>query len=223
MLFLAVFCGFLAEYQLEHKIEKDREKQYLRNLLDDLHEDTAILESNMEDLDKHLRRNDSLVRLLTGTELKQSGADLYYLARHASRGPRLALHDPTIQQMRNAGGMRLIRKSKVARGIIEYYNRLVFIGHLQDIATAEADEYRKMATGIFDPLVFHLMVMEDNKIFRPAGNPLLQTYDRPTLLRLAGMVAYISNTKLALKNAEEEMKIAAGELIELIRNEYRLK
>jgi hypothetical protein len=25
MLFLAVFCGFLAEYQLEHKIERDRE------------------------------------------------------------------------------------------------------------------------------------------------------------------------------------------------------
>ena len=29
MLFLAVFCGFLAEYQLEHKIEKDREKEYM--------------------------------------------------------------------------------------------------------------------------------------------------------------------------------------------------
>ena len=27
MLFLAVFCGFLAEYQLEHKIEKNRERQ----------------------------------------------------------------------------------------------------------------------------------------------------------------------------------------------------
>ena len=26
MLFLAVFCGFLAEYTLEHKIEKAREK-----------------------------------------------------------------------------------------------------------------------------------------------------------------------------------------------------
>ncbi len=32
MLFLAVFCGFLAEYQLEHKIEKDREKQYIYSL-----------------------------------------------------------------------------------------------------------------------------------------------------------------------------------------------
>jgi hypothetical protein len=27
MLFLAVFCGFLAEYQLEHKIERDRGEQ----------------------------------------------------------------------------------------------------------------------------------------------------------------------------------------------------
>ncbi|MBK6382415.1 MAG: hypothetical protein IPF69_02905 [Chitinophagaceae bacterium] len=30
MLFLAVFCGFLAEYQLEHKIEKDREKVFIK-------------------------------------------------------------------------------------------------------------------------------------------------------------------------------------------------
>lgn len=29
MLFLAVFCGFLAEYQLKHKIEKDRESTHL--------------------------------------------------------------------------------------------------------------------------------------------------------------------------------------------------
>ena len=36
MLFLAVFCGFLAEYQLEHKIEKDREKVYMQNMLEDL-------------------------------------------------------------------------------------------------------------------------------------------------------------------------------------------
>ena len=43
MLFLAVFCGFLAEYQLEHKIEKDKEKQYIHSLLEDLEEDTIAL------------------------------------------------------------------------------------------------------------------------------------------------------------------------------------
>ena len=36
MLFLAVFCGFLAEYQLEHKIERDKEVVYMKNMLEDL-------------------------------------------------------------------------------------------------------------------------------------------------------------------------------------------
>jgi hypothetical protein len=35
MLFLAVFCGFLAEYQLEHKIERDRGKQYTYSFYED--------------------------------------------------------------------------------------------------------------------------------------------------------------------------------------------
>ena len=33
MLFLAVFCGFLAEYKLEHVIELQREEKYARSLL----------------------------------------------------------------------------------------------------------------------------------------------------------------------------------------------
>ncbi len=41
MLFLAVFCGFLAEYLLEHKIEREREKQFMGSLISDL-KDAAI-------------------------------------------------------------------------------------------------------------------------------------------------------------------------------------
>ena len=41
MLFLAVFCGFLAEYQLEHKIEKEKGMQYIRSFYKDLKTDTA--------------------------------------------------------------------------------------------------------------------------------------------------------------------------------------
>jgi len=42
MLFLAVFCGFLAENQLDHKIVSDRKKIYVQNLLEDLKADKAI-------------------------------------------------------------------------------------------------------------------------------------------------------------------------------------
>src|SRR5574339_1214053 len=47
MLFLAVFCGFLAEYQLEHKIEKDRAKQYVVSFYEDLKTDTTRLNEMM--------------------------------------------------------------------------------------------------------------------------------------------------------------------------------
>ncbi len=43
MLFLAVFCGFLAEYQLEHKIERDRAKELAASLYNDIKKDTSDL------------------------------------------------------------------------------------------------------------------------------------------------------------------------------------
>ena len=54
MLFLAVFCGFLAEYQLEHLIEKNRAKQYIHSLYEDLKTDTSrINEMLLYDDDKN--------------------------------------------------------------------------------------------------------------------------------------------------------------------------
>jgi hypothetical protein len=133
MLFLAVFCGFYAEYQLEHKIEKDRERQYIKSLLEDLHEDTVALAVTIKEFDGHLKRNDTLIKLLTAADIKAHGADLYYLGRRASRSVRMALHDFTIQQMKSSGGFRLIRNQKVSKAIIEYYNRTVFIDYLNGI------------------------------------------------------------------------------------------
>jgi hypothetical protein len=223
MLFLAVFCGFLAEYQLEHKIEKDREKQYIHNLIKDLEQDTTALAEDINALLGHLGRNDTLMKLLSGQNLKDHGSDLYYFARRASRSARVAIHDATIQQMRNSGGFRLIRNQKVARTIIEYYNRLVFIAYLQDIERSETNEYRKMAVDVFHPVVFNGIVIASNEITRPTGNPSLLTYDTKTLLSLAGMVGYITNTKLGLSKAETEMIQAARELILLIKKEYDIK
>src|SRR6185503_15534980 len=61
MLFLAVFCGFLAEYQLEHKIEKDREKKYVRSLLKDLEYDTTQYENTMGLIREKIHYYDSVL------------------------------------------------------------------------------------------------------------------------------------------------------------------
>src|SRR5687767_1185846 len=47
MLFLAVFCGFMAENQREHMIEHQREKQYMASLLNDLVADTTALSNSI--------------------------------------------------------------------------------------------------------------------------------------------------------------------------------
>jgi hypothetical protein len=43
MLFLAVFCGFLAENEREHFVERKRAKEYARSLIYDLAADTSQL------------------------------------------------------------------------------------------------------------------------------------------------------------------------------------
>ena len=48
MLFLAVFCGFLAEYQLEHKIEKDRAKELAKSLYEELKDDSAVISQKVQ-------------------------------------------------------------------------------------------------------------------------------------------------------------------------------
>jgi hypothetical protein len=47
MLFLAVFCGFLVENFREHKIEREREEQYMKSLVNDLAMDTSVINTNL--------------------------------------------------------------------------------------------------------------------------------------------------------------------------------
>ena len=73
MLFLAVFCGFLAEYQLEHKIEKDRETKYMRSMIEDLKLDTAELTVHIRLRTERDVMIDSLIFLLTQTNIRENG------------------------------------------------------------------------------------------------------------------------------------------------------
>jgi hypothetical protein len=97
-----------------------------------------------------------------------------------------------------------------------------FIEMLQTIVLNEVNEYRLLAIDVFHPILFDGIVMKDNSISLPPGNPALLSYDQRILFRLAGMVSYIKNTRLALAKAESEMNAAAKDLIELLKKEYHL-
>src|SRR5436309_1232904 len=61
MLFLAVFCGFLAENIREHTVEHQRAKQFALSMLSDIKEDTAALNTAIGSGNKKIKAIDSLV------------------------------------------------------------------------------------------------------------------------------------------------------------------
>jgi len=60
MLFLAVSCGFLAENQIEHMVDHQREKQYIRSLRKDLSGDIDQISFNQAELKQFISEIDSI-------------------------------------------------------------------------------------------------------------------------------------------------------------------
>src|SRR3984893_7636178 len=61
MLFLAVFLGFVAENVREHRVEKEREKQYIESLIADLKTDQIVLSENIKSVKSGILMMDSLI------------------------------------------------------------------------------------------------------------------------------------------------------------------
>src|SRR6187399_104616 len=80
MLFLAVFCGFLAENQREHMIEHQREKKYIVSLIKDVEFDIASLENSVALRKIQLSYFDSLTTILKQGYKNQMN-DFYFYAR----------------------------------------------------------------------------------------------------------------------------------------------
>src|SRR5690349_4251134 len=64
MLFLAVFCGFLAENKREHIIEHRREKQYIPSMVQDLQTDITNIDSLLSHFEKKVVQYDTLYNSL---------------------------------------------------------------------------------------------------------------------------------------------------------------
>ncbi len=120
MLFLAVFCGFLAEYQLEHKIERDREKQYLGSLMVDLRADTNHINDVINLFSLNIRMEDSLKEALLKPAVINDGSIAYRYLGYPLTGSIFQRSEGTINQLKNAGGWRLLHSSEVINRLNAY-------------------------------------------------------------------------------------------------------
>ena len=130
MLFLAVFCGFLAENQREHFVEHRREKQYMRSLVKDLQYDTSKIRSAIESNNNLIAGLNSLASILDYTVLTDSLLKEIYMTNArcvwSGSGNIVSFTERTISQLKSTGGLRVIRKQEVSDGITYYYEQVSF-------------------------------------------------------------------------------------------------
>ncbi len=122
MLFLAVFCGFLAENKREHMIEHQREKKYMKSLFSDLQSDSASLQNNIKYLNYNLKGLDTLILALRQPLTVKRNLDFVYIIylKYGQSGTTTAFNENTSTQLKNAGALRLIRKEEVVKTINQY-------------------------------------------------------------------------------------------------------
>jgi hypothetical protein len=133
MLFLAVFCGFLAENQREHMVEHQREKEYVRSFAEDLKQDTAQLRQIVAAMDERLLYKDSLLKELARPDILMNSSRAHFFFEKSRHFPDFIYTDRTIQQMKNSGGMRLLRNKAVSDSIVDYDSRVrtIFVAQSQ--------------------------------------------------------------------------------------------
>jgi len=224
MLFLAVFCGFLAEYQLEHKIEKDRELQFIKSLSTDLQDDVKSLDAMIGQEHDGIKNLDTLIYLLNNPQLaKQHGDDLYYVARIGPRSIPFANNSRTFDQLKNSGGFRLIRKTEASNNIMGYYNQFSWIRLLEDNYNHEFDNFKHIAAKILDPVVLRRQEADKGNIERSNDNPSLRTYNTEMLKEMAFHTVHMNGSRRSKLLLFEKLKKSAEELSDYLKKEYRLE
>ena len=124
MLFLAVFCGFLTENLREHRVERQRGRQYIQSFYQDLKTDTGrftmLIKSFEERRAAFKNIPECFNRLVNGDQPDTCLSDLFF---HSKNFDDLIYTDGTLQQLKNAGGFRLLPKNDVD-SILSYDNLL---------------------------------------------------------------------------------------------------
>ena len=120
MLFIAVFCGSLAEWQLEHVIENQREKEYIQSMVNDLREDVAQTDEILKNHNLLNERIDSLLIELSSDKIATNSNKAYQLWLKTRGFQDFFQNDRTILQLKSSGALRLIRKKGVSDKIMEY-------------------------------------------------------------------------------------------------------
>lgn len=222
MLFLAVFLGFVAENIREHLVEQHRAKGYMQSLIVDLKNDSIELNNKETRLTTFPAALNSLAADCNKTILTDSIQQTMYESnmRYLST-MQIYFTDKTASELKNAGGMILIRNAKVADSIMLYWQGIDDLKFIYGNYENYRRPLRQLSFKIFNYTYYKKA--NDAQVEFGFKNPQLSIKD-PLILKEYGSQVWLiaSNIQNYYLPAIIKQKERASNLIRLIKKEYHL-
>ena len=224
MIFLAVSMGFIAENIREKISDNQKEIEFIESLVEDLNEDQKYLTDQLSIQYNKLEQLDTLIRLVNTKGNIKNTNDIYYYGTIATRYIALALHTGTIDEIKNGGGLHLIKRKNIPRKIMEYYNHTSLIKNVEDRMNFTDDKYRQSFVEIVDPMIFDSISnwRTPNAIIKATTNPGLRNYSNQALATISGHATYMRILRLRIYRLTKELQDDGKNLLNLIQKTYHL-
>ena len=229
MLFLAVFCGFLAENIREHRIENERARQYAMSLAEEIAGDTTELSRTIAYYEDKTGNIDTLIKLMNGNIKEIPGGTLYYYAGNSMASNYMIFNKTTLEQLINSGVLRYFTNRALIKTIGEYDQAIKKIEATENSSANILLETRKLQFKIFDARFksvyqtsYYVTDADSIRVLKNMQIPLL-TYDPNILSEFANWI-YMrrANLTMNVNIRYSNIKIKARELLQMLKDEYNL-
>jgi len=225
MLFLAVFCGFLAENFREHQVEQLREKQFIISMTDDIKLDTSALHIILQRRQRRKEMFDSLSLLLNSDQRDKFIPRLYFFGRHMQRLSPVVFtyNDRTIQQLKYGGNMRLIRNQASADAIVLYDATVRDMNLTEEREETYMSQCLPYVYKIFDGRVMDQMIDSVSLIHEAPPGVTLLPHANDYLNDFNGVFHSLKSSNLVLMAKLKSLLEEGQKLLTTLKNEYHLK
>lgn len=225
MLFLAVSLGFMAENIREHQIEKHREIAYLQNV----HEDLKL---DLKSIDTVLSQNISRLALLDTFYIAlqnktATNEDAYYFIRNLVLRATFESSHVGLDQIKSAGGLRMVKNKEIVTGIQEYERLLESTSKMELVREGSLEQARFKMAVVFDPIINYELMLSQNqqgfgktRFLRPKKADAILTKDPAAFKELLNLVLQGTNTNNYLNTRLKNLKKIGQKLDSAIVKEY---
>jgi len=220
MLFLAVFCGFLAENWREHYVEHQREKQYARQLVADLRADSLQFARLYVEMRRVIGQQDAFINLMssatisTDKEIITGIAPLQWIYK-------VSKTSSTYDQMKASGSLRYIRNPTLTNSIQRYYE--IMLPYFESIA----DQSMRIYTSYFEPFSldhFRKGDIDINSDTLINKDPIYRNRTGESDFKLRNIIViYREYLSISLERFLVDDIKKVNELISTLKTEYRLE